>query len=119
MDRNCPNVLDHGTDHHRLNQTTLIRQLKQQLSPKKLQPGTNLGCESLHVHGKRGALFKITLWSHGYTFVGKGAPREFVDGIKRERLTRIHVLPQSKGRSCPSVPWQLGTSPPALLRWPC
>lgn len=51
-----------------------------------LRPNTKLGCESLHVHGKRGALFKITLWSHGYTFVGKGVPMEFVNGLKHEEL---------------------------------
>ncbi|KAH8431010.1 uncharacterized protein LDX57_008671 [Aspergillus melleus] len=86
LDRNCPNVSDHGIERHRLNRTTLMRRLKQQLSHPSLRPNTKLGCESLHVHGKRGALFKITLWSHGYTFVGKGVPMEFVNGLKHEEL---------------------------------
>ncbi|KAH1309301.1 hypothetical protein KXW53_002193 [Aspergillus fumigatus] len=65
---------------------TLIRRLKKQFSSDILRPDTKLGCESLHVHGRRGALFKITLWSHGYTFVGKGAPMEFVDRVENEEL---------------------------------
>ncbi|KAJ0426721.1 hypothetical protein BJY00DRAFT_306717 [Aspergillus carlsbadensis] len=57
------------------------------------QLDTKLGCESLHVHGTRGALFKITLWSHGYTFVGKGTPTEFVAGSKHEELIYSHLAP--------------------------
>lgn len=86
LDRKCPNVSDHGIDRHRLNRTALIRRLKKQFSSDILRPDTKLGCESLHVHGRRGALFKITLWSHGYTFVGKGAPMEFVDRVENEEL---------------------------------
>ncbi|KAL4893407.1 hypothetical protein BDV59DRAFT_30432 [Aspergillus ambiguus] len=93
LDWKCPNVSAHGIDRHRLNRTALIRRLNQQLSGDILRPDTKLGCESLHMHGRRGALFKITLWSHGYTFVGKGAPVEFVDRVKNEELVYSRLTP--------------------------
>ncbi|KAJ5584704.1 uncharacterized protein N7459_004504 [Penicillium hispanicum] len=93
LDWKCPNVSEHGIDRHRLNRTTLIRLLNKQLSSDILRPDTKLGCESLHVHGSRGALFKITLWSHGYTFMGKGSPMDFVDGLKHEELVYSRLTP--------------------------
>jgi hypothetical protein len=93
LDQKCPNVSDHGIDRYQLDRTTLIRRLNQQLSSDILRPDTKLGCESLHMHGRRGALFKITLWSHGYTFVGKGAPMEFVDRMKNEELVYSRLTP--------------------------
>ena len=93
LDQKCPNVSDHGIGRHQLNRTTLIRRLNRQLSNDNLQPDSKLGCESLHMHGTRGALFKITLWSHGYTCVGKGAPVEFVEGSKREELVYSYLTP--------------------------
>lgn len=54
---------------------------------------TQLGRESLHVNGTRGALFEITLWSHGYTFGGKGAPVEFVKRLKHEQLLYSNITP--------------------------
>ncbi|OJD26199.1 hypothetical protein ACJ73_02430 [Blastomyces percursus] len=93
LDRKCPNVSEHGIDQHQLNRTALMRLLNDQLSSHILWPGTKLGCESLHVHGSRGALFKITLWSHGYTFVGKGSPIEFVDSLKNEEVVYSRLTP--------------------------
>jgi serine/threonine protein kinase len=43
------------------------------------------------MNGKRGALFKITLWSHGYTFVGKGVPIDFIECAKREEMIYFHL----------------------------
>ncbi|OKL55242.1 hypothetical protein UA08_09486 [Talaromyces atroroseus] len=85
LDRECPNAIEHGVNRHQLNAKTLIKLLDQQLSNDP-DPNAELGCESLHIHGTRGALFKITLWSHGYTFVGKGVPVEFVECAKREEM---------------------------------
>ncbi|KAH8428822.1 uncharacterized protein LDX57_006501 [Aspergillus melleus] len=93
LDRKCPNVSDHGVDRHRLTPATLISQLDRQFFSDHQQLDTQIGCESLHVHGSRGALFKITLWSHGYTFVGKGTPVEFVTGSKHEELIYSHLAP--------------------------
>jgi hypothetical protein len=41
-------------------------------------------CEPLGKQGARGALFKITLASHGYTFVGKGTVEAFVPDLRHE-----------------------------------
>lgn len=94
LDWKCPNVLDHGVNRHKINPKTLLFLLDEQLSSNDLRPDLELGCESLHIHGTRGALFKVTLWSHGYTFVGKGTPVEFVACAKHEesvysRLSQI------------------------------
>ncbi|PWY87119.1 hypothetical protein BO94DRAFT_535225 [Aspergillus sclerotioniger CBS 115572] len=92
LDWQCPNVLAHGVDRHRLTPATLIHRLDRQFS-MNIRPDGDMGCESLHIHGSRGALFKITLWSHGYTFVGKGSPVEFVAGLKHEELIYSHLAP--------------------------
>jgi len=94
LDRECTNVLDHGVDRHQIDLAMLIRLLDDQLSTDALWPNMDLGCESLHIHGTRGALFKVTLLSHGYTFVAKGSPIEFAESSKHEesvysRLTEI------------------------------
>lgn len=47
----------------------------------------------MHVHGTRGALFKVTLLSHGYTFVGKGAPIDFVEHAYHEGCVYSHLRP--------------------------
>ncbi|KAI7976015.1 hypothetical protein EIK77_000928 [Talaromyces pinophilus] len=90
LDRKCPNASEHGTDQHQLNTAMLIKLLDQQLSATP-DPNKELGCESLHMNGKRGALFKITLWSHGYTFVGKGVPIDFIECAKREEMIYFHL----------------------------
>ncbi|KAL6239692.1 hypothetical protein BDW75DRAFT_198061 [Aspergillus navahoensis] len=83
-------MLEHGVDRHCLNPTTLIETSvgwtdnSQVVSTNNLQLNSQLGCESLHIHGRRGALFKITLWPHGYTFVGKGTPVDFLAGAQQE-----------------------------------
>ncbi|EAW11094.1 uncharacterized protein ACLA_067310 [Aspergillus clavatus NRRL 1] len=90
LDTKCPNASEHGVDRHLLNTKTLIKLLDRQLSDDP-DPNSELGCESLHVHGTRGALFKITLWSHGYTFVGKGVPIDFVECARREEMMYSHL----------------------------
>ncbi|KAF3404774.1 hypothetical protein DPV78_003466 [Talaromyces pinophilus] len=90
LDRKCPNASEHGADRHRLNTAMLMKLLDRQLSEDP-GPDKELGCESLHMNGKRGALFKITLWSHGYTFVGKGVPIDFIECAKREEMIYFHL----------------------------
>jgi hypothetical protein len=101
LDRKCPNASEHGADRHQLNTAMLIKLLDQQLS-KDPDPNKELGCESLHIHGSRGALFKITLWSHGYTFVGKGVPINFIECAKREEMIYSH-LREIQGQYVPVV----------------
>ncbi|KAE8549038.1 hypothetical protein EYB25_007553 [Talaromyces marneffei] len=101
LDRKCPNASEHGAGQHQLNTAMLIKLLDRQLSQDP-DPHKELGCESLHVHGSRGALFKITLWSHGYTFVGKGVPIDFIDCAKREEMIYSH-LREIQGQYVPVV----------------
>ena len=68
----------------------LIKLLDQQLS-EDLDPNKELRCESLYIHSTRGALFKITLWLHGYTFVGKGVPINFIECARQEEMIYSHL----------------------------
>ncbi|OAA34931.1 Protein kinase-like domain protein [Cordyceps fumosorosea ARSEF 2679] len=102
LDPTCPNVSVHGVNRHRLSLAALIRRLSKQFSPQDLHPDTQLGCKSLHTNGTRGALFKVTLLSHGYTFVGKGVPAEFVGYSKHEESVYAH-LAEIQGLHVPVV----------------
>ncbi|CAI7673775.1 unnamed protein product [Penicillium palitans] len=93
LDQKCPNVLDHGVGRHSISQATLIRLLDRQLSQHDPRPDLDIGCESLHIHGTRGALFKVTLLSHEYTFVGKGAPIDFVEHAQHEECVYSRLRP--------------------------
>lgn len=57
LDAKCPNVIAHGSDRHRLNPKTLMRELDKQLSCDNLQPDSQLGCKSLHIHGTPWGVF--------------------------------------------------------------
>ncbi|WPG97263.1 Protein kinase-like domain protein [Acrodontium crateriforme] len=100
LDPTCPNVLDHGIGRHGLSKAKLLSLLAKQMSPKHLCADTQLGCESLHIHGLRGALFKVTLFSHGYTFLGKGVPWEHV-GIARYEESIYDLLVEIQGIHVP------------------
>ncbi|OAA42190.1 Protein kinase-like domain protein [Metarhizium rileyi] len=102
LDPTCPNASTHGVDRHRLGPAAVIRRLSKQFSPQDLHLDTQLGCQSLHTHGARGALFKVTLLSHGYTFVGKGVPAEFVAYLKHEESIYAH-LAEIQGTHVPTV----------------
>jgi hypothetical protein len=93
LDQKCPNVLDHGVDRDSISKTTLIRLLDRQFFGQAPDPDSEMGCESLHIHGTRGALFKVTLFSHGYTFVGKGVPMEFLGHIQHEERMYSRLRP--------------------------
>ena len=102
LDMGCPNVLDHGINRHQIDRAMFFHLLDQQLSNDDLGPNLDLGCESLHIHGTRGALFKVTLLSHGYTFVGKGVPIEFLECSKHEESVYSR-LDQIQGEYVPVV----------------
>jgi hypothetical protein len=82
IDQACPNAAVHRTKasdlRHALDQKTLARLIRYQL---KENPD---GCQPLGQQGTRGALFKLTLESHGYTFVAKGSVEAFVPKLKHE-----------------------------------
>ncbi|CDM36994.1 hypothetical protein DTO006G1_1951 [Penicillium roqueforti] len=93
LDEKCPNVRDHGVGRHSISQVTLISLLHRQLSMHDPRPDLEIGCDSLHIHGSRGALHKVTLLSHGYTFVGKGVPVEFVKYAQHEESVYSRLRP--------------------------
>jgi hypothetical protein len=100
LDEACPNVSAHRTfgvgSHHALDQKTLARHMLRQLTQ---DPDI---CESLgrQKQGARGALFKLTLESHGYTFVAKGTVVAFEAKLKHEGLVYRH-LNEAQGELIP------------------
>ena len=51
---------------------------------EQLRRGRGDSYQPLGMQGARGALFKVTLTSHGYTVVGKGTVRVFVKDLRHE-----------------------------------
>ncbi|KAI9841265.1 MAG: hypothetical protein M1837_000801 [Sclerophora amabilis] len=83
LDENCPNVECHrdaaGASRHPFGRSTFSELVQQQLART-----LDHDCEPLGKQGARGALFKITLASHGYTFVAKGTVSAFVPNLRYE-----------------------------------
>jgi hypothetical protein len=83
LDLACPNYHSHrrysGSRLHQINMISF-----HQLVQAQLTADMDHYCEPLYQQGARGALFKITLASHGYTFVGKGTVEVFVEDLRRE-----------------------------------
>ncbi|KAJ5291435.1 hypothetical protein N7478_000686 [Penicillium angulare] len=77
LDQACPNVHDHGRTCHTIDSKTFLNELKRQLSQT-----INADCETLGIHGSRGALLKVTLSSLGYTVPAKCT--EFRDHLTHE-----------------------------------
>ena len=94
LDRNCPNVSDHCGEgyqdsKHRLDCETFRTLLSEQLQRSRYDV-----CRPLGMQGARGAIFKVTLPSHGYTVVAKGTIMAFVQYLRHEaevyrRLTSL------------------------------
>ncbi|KAL9594883.1 MAG: hypothetical protein Q9219_006775 [cf. Caloplaca sp. 3 TL-2023] len=91
IDERCPNASIHprrkrSKIHHSLTQTKLCRLLREQL-------GRTLDedCESLGVQGARGMLFRLTLASHGYTFVGKATITDWIPQLMHEGDVYQHL----------------------------
>ncbi|PGH08937.1 hypothetical protein GX51_00994 [Blastomyces parvus] len=94
LDRTCPNVREHGTEVHKIDHPTFLSLLKAQILQEVVDPWTQpLGCESLHRHGARGALFEVILFQYGYTLVGKGFPPEFGHYLRHEKALYNHLQP--------------------------
>lgn len=77
VDAACPNVASHRTDstgtHHALNQKQFMSRICGQL-----EGSLDNDCRPLGRQGTRGTHFKITMMSHGYTFVAKGTVEGFI-----------------------------------------
>lgn len=92
LDPQCPNRGLHPSTkrlRHTIDAPTLRVLLRNQLDTDM-----DHNCTPLDIQGARGALFKLTLASHGYTLVGKGTVRAFVpdlchEGRVYERLRKL------------------------------
>ncbi|TGO45984.1 hypothetical protein BCON_0352g00100 [Botryotinia convoluta] len=84
LDMSCPNILDHCKTNHKSNQHQLNRQTFLTLLHQQLERNRDDDCYPLGIQGARGALFKITLTSHGYTVVAKGTVRAFAKDLQHE-----------------------------------
>ena len=100
LDKKCPNIQahrksarDYGRNtrymsrrlrnkRHALDQPTLARLIEEQLQrPERDDDG---GIKSLDRAGWAGALFRLELLSHGYTFVGKGTVKPLIPVLHTE-----------------------------------
>jgi len=90
LDEACPNVSSHRvhrtSNFHSLEQKSLAQHIRHQL-----KENLDSGCEPLGKQGARGALFKLTLDSHGYTFVAKGTVEAFIQRLKHEGRVYRHL----------------------------
>ncbi|QSZ32117.1 hypothetical protein DSL72_001686 [Monilinia vaccinii-corymbosi] len=84
LDMSCPNVLDHNKTNDQSNQHQLDRQTFLTLLHQQLERNRDDDCHPLGIQGARGALFKITLTSHGYTVAAKGTVRAFAQDLQHE-----------------------------------
>ena len=93
LDLDCPNVEQHRRrtkdQSHDLDLPSFHRLLQSQLVSDM-----DHHCQPLGKQGARGAMFKITLVSHGYTLVAKGTVKSFVVDVRHEEKAyeRLQVL---------------------------
>ncbi|KAJ4353168.1 hypothetical protein N0V95_003597 [Ascochyta clinopodiicola] len=95
LDQLCPNFSLHGRRH--IEPKTFLRRVQQQLA---VDLGTDADCRPLYLQGSRGALFKVRLSSHGYTFVAKAVEQRNLHHLQHEHDMYQHVL-SAQGRIVP------------------
>ncbi|KAJ9634885.1 hypothetical protein H2199_008749 [Coniosporium tulheliwenetii] len=88
LDRQCPNLQDHRTKH--IKRETFLHLVRAQLAKDR---GRDADCKPLYTQGSRGALFKIRLSSHGYTFVAKGMEEPNLAYLRHEHRVYEQVRP--------------------------
>ncbi|KAL8676769.1 MAG: hypothetical protein Q9186_006750 [Xanthomendoza sp. 1 TL-2023] len=87
LDPYCPNYECHpriisksgGMDRHAID----MIQLRELLVAQVIED-MDSNIEPLGIQGARGAIFKLTLESHGYTIIGKGTPPHYVHCLENE-----------------------------------
>ncbi|RFU75240.1 serine threonine kinase [Trichoderma arundinaceum] len=79
LDQACPNVHLHGNEH--IDHIKFMKLVQDQLSKAR---SPSFGCVPLYLSGSVGDVFKVTLASHGYTFVAKGVVRSNASRLGRE-----------------------------------
>ncbi|KAF2785855.1 hypothetical protein K505DRAFT_261180, partial [Melanomma pulvis-pyrius CBS 109.77] len=88
LDMSCPNVRDHGQDHHRINQATFLALVRKQLAQDLDTNFTPVG-----VPGACGVLFCVRLESYGYTAAAKCTPIDFVHRLRWEGTIYKRLCP--------------------------
>lgn len=86
LDPTCPNIGSHQEKH--IPREDFLHLIRAQLATDR---GSNADCMPLHVKGSRGALFKIRLSSHGYTFVAKGMEEHNQKHLRNESRVYKHL----------------------------
>lgn len=93
LDPHCPNYTLHprttkeqGAERHTID----VEELGSLLHTQLLET-MNTNVEPLGIQGARGAIFKLTLASHGYTMIGKGTPPWYVPDLEKERAVYSHL----------------------------
>jgi hypothetical protein len=88
VDESCANAPLHPRSgiYHAIDQRDFLRLIKDQLTED-----LDHNFEPLGLQGARGALFQITLLSHGYVFVGKGTVQAFVPDLLHEGSIYQHL----------------------------
>ena len=97
LDRHCPNVLEHCEEGYRGDRHQLNCEDFRMLLSDQLQRTRDEACEPMGIQGARGALFRVTLMSHGYTVAAKGTVLKFANDLRHEaevyrRLTSIQGI---------------------------
>ena len=96
LDLSCPNYEFHprmkrgrGKEGHAISAAQL-----RELLLAQIQKTMNTNIEPLGIQGARGAIFKLTLESHGYTMIGKGTPPHYVPDLRKEKTVydRLHEI---------------------------
>ncbi|KAG6252499.1 hypothetical protein E4U23_008702 [Claviceps purpurea] len=97
LDKNCPNVKDHGSKH--IDRQEFLRLMREQLDGEN----AHANCKPINASGHIGHLFKIRLLSHGYTLVTKAVGLcDSAPIIHEEKM--YNYLRDLQGRFIPACP---------------
>ncbi|KJF60363.1 uncharacterized protein CIMG_10489 [Coccidioides immitis RS] len=99
LDEDCPNVSAHRAGGHGRQHRITVKTFRR-LVQAQLDRTLDQDCDPLWKQGARGNLFRITLASHGYTFVGKGTISVYVPDLQHEGLM-YQQLERLQGRVVP------------------
>ncbi|KAF2245095.1 hypothetical protein BU26DRAFT_533212 [Trematosphaeria pertusa] len=88
LDKSCPNIDQHGYDHHQIDAAAFCTLMQQQLAECM---DTNF--EVIGRCGSRGVPFRVRLASYGYILVAKCTPPDFVHHLQHEAAVYDRLRP--------------------------
>ena len=91
LDPHCPNNDAHrlhNPNRHILTRPDFLRCIRTQMARN-----LDTHVHDLRLAGSRGAMFRITLASHGYTVIGKGTTYLWITDLKHEEAIYTYVRP--------------------------